>query len=321
MALAWPLVAQMSADKTLYISYHDAQPILKALDEEVWPAELKDKDAAALPGAWPGWVARRDAEIRARLIQGDEDSLVNFLLFGTSYTRQPRATETELARLNQTEHQASAGTSTDLAARLGQIVLARIDDLSQGLAAPGKNERLLFLRRLVRQKGYNPNTAAGRLQLKEYVLANLARVLKEQQGHAKALEAARLLGNPSEEFAERSTLYRTRGLSLDTTSLPNFAIEESLTAMQARKLLAAGSVRRAAIIGPDLDFTDKQEGYDFYPQQTIQPFALIDTLLPLTLTARMMAIISSGISARLISEVGLDQSQLSELSPFRTIEG
>lgn len=33
-----------------------------------------------------------------------------------------------------------------------------------------------------------------------------------------------------------------------------------------------------AIIGPGLDFTDKQSGYDFYPQQTLQPFALIDSL-------------------------------------------
>jgi hypothetical protein len=48
-------------------------------------------------------------------------------------------------------------------------------------------------------------------------------------------------------------------------------------------MLTAGSVRRVGIIGPGLDFTDKQDGYDFYPQQTIQPFALIDTLLRLGL--------------------------------------
>jgi hypothetical protein len=31
-------------------------------------------------------------------------------------------------------------------------------------------------------------------------------------------------------------------------------------------------------VGPGLDFADKQEGYDFYPLQTIQPFAVIDSL-------------------------------------------
>src|SRR5207244_878461 len=31
------------------------------------------------------------------------------------------------------------------------------------------------------------------------------------------------------------------------------------------------------------DFADKQEGYDFYPQQTLQPFALLDSLFRLGL--------------------------------------
>ena len=48
--------------------------------------------------------------------------------------------------------------------------------------------------------------------------------------------------------------------------------------MKAAGALRPRSVRRVAIIGPGLDFADKQEGYDFYPQQTIQPFALIDSL-------------------------------------------
>src|SRR6185369_17709580 len=78
---------------------------------------------------------------------------------------------------------------------------------------------------------------------------------------------------------ERSTLYRDRGLSSDTSIFPDFAIEQSLEAMKAQALLAPGSVRRVAIVGPGLDFTDKGEGYDFYPQQTIQPFAVIDSLI------------------------------------------
>ena len=55
--------------------------------------------------------------------------------------------------------------------------------------------------------------------------------------------------------------------------------------MKSKGLLAAGSVRRVAMIGPGLDFTDKQDGYDFYPQQTIQPFAVIDSLLRLGLAS------------------------------------
>lgn len=292
------LAAQSERFIPRYILYQDAQPILTAL-EEVLPAELKQMSPQMRAASWPHWVARRNAEIRARLIQGDEDSLVNFLLFGTSYTRQPRITANELTRFNQPRPGDSATPSPDLTARLGRLVQERVNDLIKGLAVPGKNERLLFLRRLVKQKGYNPDTASGREQLQGYLLGHIARVLNEQKGHAQALEAARLLGNPTEEFAERSTLYRTRGLSLDTTLLPNFAIEESLKAMLARKLVTAQSVRRVAIIGPGLDFTDKQEGYDFYPQQTIQPFALIDTLLRLGLArAEALQVICFDLSPR-----------------------
>src|SRR5205085_5039047 len=95
-------------------------------------------------------------------------------------------------------------------------------------------------------------------------------------------ETARVQG-AGEEFIERSSLFRTRGLSSDTTLLPNYALEEALKAIQGRGLLTTGNVRRVAIIGPGLDFTDKQEGYDFYPQQSIQPFAIVDTLLRLGL--------------------------------------
>ena len=61
--------------------------------------------------------------------------------------------------------------------------------------------------------------------------------------------------------------------------LPNFAIERALLSLKAQGHIAPLSVRRVGIIGPGLDFTDKEDGYDFYPQQTIQPFAIIDSLV------------------------------------------
>jgi hypothetical protein len=167
---------------------------------------------------------------------------------------------------------------------VSKVLQARVNDLIQGLVAPGNNERLLFARRLlIERRGHDTRTAAGRTRLSEYLLASVVRVLNEQASYAKVLAGARLLADPTEAFAERSRLYRNRGLSSDTSLLPNFALEESLKAMRTRGFIQAGSVRRVAIIGPGLDFTDKQDGYDFYPQQTIQPFAIIDTLLRLGL--------------------------------------
>ncbi len=298
--LALSLAAGTSGPKVSYIPYGDAKPVLEAL-AEVLPAELKNQSSSpqafapmdrgkGFEATWPGWVARRDAEIRARLAQGDEDSIVNFLLFGTSFTKQPRITPQTLERLAPPlaglAQQTSAGStgdsmSADQAA--GNLVLRRADDLVRALSAPGDNERLLFAHQIFERKGYRLDTPTNREQLKAYLLESLRRVLREHAGYAQALAAARLVGDPTEEFAERSKLYRTRGLSLDTSLLPNFAVEESLKAMLARGLLTPGSVRSVAVIGPGLDFADKQNGYDFYPQQTIQPFALVDTLLRLDL--------------------------------------
>src|SRR5258708_4470879 len=80
-----------------YLSYEDAHPILEALSD-VLPGELKALDSAGPASVWSKWAGRRDAEIRARLVQGDEDSLVNLLLFGTSFTRRPRITLKSLAQ-------------------------------------------------------------------------------------------------------------------------------------------------------------------------------------------------------------------------------
>jgi len=263
-----------------YIHYEEAAPILEALQEAL-PPELRKTGKSELPAAWRTWVQQRDREIRARLVQGDEDSIVNFLLFGTSFTRRPRITLASLAQFSD-KLATSSNTSPEVASFLDSIK-ARADDLINAMTLPSANERVLFARRVVEGKGFDPKTLIGRTRVKDYLLASLIRVLKEQSGNAKILQSAQLLGDPSAEFAERSKLFSNRGLSSDTSLLPNFAIERALSSIKAQGMLGAGDVRRVAIIGPGLDFTDKQDGYDFYPQQTIQPFAIIDTLLRLGL--------------------------------------
>src|SRR6185295_16859820 len=59
------------------IPYSDAKPILQVLREDLLPAELRSKSPADLQALWPDWVSRRDATIRARVEQGDEDSVVH----------------------------------------------------------------------------------------------------------------------------------------------------------------------------------------------------------------------------------------------------
>jgi len=276
---------------TRYITYEEASPILVAL-QEILPAELRTASSSEIPGIWQKWVERRDAEIRDRLARGDEDSVVNLMLFGTSFTTKPRVTIKTLS-------QAVASSAQPSAASVAKTIQDRAVDLVRAMASPVRNERLAFARRVVERNGYNLQAHRADERVIQYLLSVLDRVLKENAGYARVLESARLLGDPSAEFAERSRLFEGRGLSSDTSLLPNFALEKALTSIKALGLLKLGSVHRVAVIGPGLDFTDKEDGYDFYPQQTIQPFAIVDTLLRLGLsTARDISVTTLDLSPR-----------------------
>jgi hypothetical protein len=241
------------------IPYSEAKPILERLGP-VLPSDLRAGSTGASDTGWADWVSRRDREIRARLERGDEDSVVNLLLFGTTFTQLPRALN-DSSKIGGRE-------------RAAEIVRGRIADLAAAIASPGTNERLQFVSALVGRRGINPATSAGQAQAQTYFRLLITRMNGEVEGYLRAIQSAR--GNA--ELAVRSTLYSTRGLSSDTSIRPDFAIDQTLAALSSKGLLAAGSVRRVGVIGPGLDFTDKAEGYDFYPQQTTQPFAVVDSL-------------------------------------------
>ncbi len=260
------------------LSWKDASPVLDAMRELLPPALARRANGSA---AWETWLESEDAQIRARLERGEEDSLVNFLLFGASFTQQPRLVRPDVGRKTE------------------ELVAARISDLLRALEAPGANEHLLYARSLLARKGYRLGGVAARQQAARYLLGQLARVRQEQQEYKRELALALSLPDATRQFAARSTLYRDRGLSLDTSLAPNFAAEEALKELKARGLLKPGAIRRAAVIGPGLEFTDKRGGYDYYPPQTLQPFALMDTLLRLRLAAPGLQVTSLDISPRL----------------------
>ena len=246
---------------------------------------------------WPRWIERRDREIRARLEQGDEDTIVNWTLFGTTFTSQPRAV------LGAVE----SGTADDrelVLRRTIELISARVEDLLDALAAPGSDERRLFARAFLQRKGLRFATAADRDAARTYLRAAIIRVASEQDQIDQELGATSS-GNPATEFVARSRLFRTRGLSLDTSLIPNFSVQQALAAMKARGLVAPGSIRRVAIVGPGLDFADKDVGFDFYPPQTLQPFAVLNSLARLGLSpapggAEMVLL---DISPRIIAHV------------------
>ena len=276
-ALAATGIGQSPPPRVTFLAYADARPAVETL-RALLPDELRDSGGAA-PAAWDRWVRKSDAEIRYRLARGDEDSLVNLLLFGTSFTTQPRITARQIEAIAIAFADASRS-----GAKLDAITQSRLEDFVYR-AASSRDERLAFAKTTLETRGYLLATADGRSRAKAYLLHELGRVLQEIDSYARTIAQAEESSVPGAAFAVRSALYRDRGLSSDASIAPNFAIEEALKALRARNQLPS-PIRRVAIVGPGLDFVDKQEGYDFYSPQTMQPFAVMDSLLRLGLSTR-----------------------------------
>jgi hypothetical protein len=252
----------------------------------ILPAELHLADEEQ----WRAWLRSQDKAIRARLEQGDLDSLVNLLLLGNSFTKQPRIP------MDRITDASKAGT-----------LRARIDDLVAALRNPGDNERLLFVEALLRRKGIDP-AGSRDPETGVFLYNNLLRVAKERIQLGERVAEAEKLKRPGDpaSLLNRSAVFQDRGVSLDTGILPNFLIEQALGDLKKRGVLREGQVRGVAVVGPGLDFIDKNEAYayDYYPQQTLQPFAVYDSVLRLGLAnADRLSLSILDISSRVIDHM------------------
>jgi hypothetical protein len=251
--------------QTRYASFAEVRDLLSRL-ADILPQELKVANASDAERAWAPWVERQDRAIRSRLQRGDEETIVNWLLFGTTFTKLPRVL------LDSTGQGVAEAQRT-------KLIAARTLELANALATPGQDERRLFARELLAKQGYSSASAADRARLAAHLAALVQSVLEERGDIARELQTAGRAGSVSDQFAARSRVFRDRGLSLDTSFRPSFAIEQALIQLRQRGLLKPGTIASVGVIGPGLDFTDKTSGFDFYPQQTLQPFTLIDSLL------------------------------------------
>jgi hypothetical protein len=203
---------------------------------------------------------KEDAEIRARLDRGEEDTLVNLLRFGVTFTKEYRIDDPYLFKYGQST-------------LVNAFAENRANDLVRAMASGNANEGVAHLRAFLEKKGYSFATPKDRARVKSYLLANLARMRDEIRRYISQTQAG-----------GRFQLFEDRGISLDTNLWPDFLIDQHLANMVRKGLLSPGSVHRVAVVGPGLDFANKEMGNDFYPRQTIQPFAVLDSLVRLGLS-------------------------------------
>lgn len=259
-----------------------AQPRLK-------PRYLTAAEAASLPGisaslaaalpadtparrrdAFSAWISKRDADIRSRVFRGEEDALVPWLLFGTTFTQAPRLTRAFFAEQAQRFNGPGSAEARERAFRV--VFEQRLDDLLGALAGGANHARLAWARATIEQAGVSlrdrPATA-------RYLIETFARVTQESESLSAVL-TGRQPGAAAP--GERAHVFAARGLAVDTGWTANFAVSEALVTPAMKDRFHASPIRRVAVVGPGLDVIDKDEGVDLYPPQSLQPFAVMDAL-------------------------------------------
>lgn len=273
--------------------------------------------------SWDSWVRARDTEIRRRVDRGFEDSISNFSLYGTSFTTLPRLESYEAALTADSELSEAARARVHAlvtALERPAVPSGAVPPVAQHAGAVGatmsrgaasRNERLDLVREFLRKqlvaqssglqelcgsssigplkpvaefpKSGNSALPCSSPAVEAYFRENLRRFIQEQRGYQENLQASTRAGDPGELLLRRGTLFAKRGLSADTSLLPNWGLEDTLAALVRKGVLRPGSIRSIAVIGPGMDFVDKRDGYDFYPLQTVQPFALLEAVARLGL--------------------------------------
>ena len=126
-------------------------------------------------GAVDSVAGGRRQALAARVAQGDVDSVVNLLLFGTSFTKAARITAKLLRELDQ-RWKAGDRSAQDTLTRQYQ---QRAADLVAAAADPGAGERMRDVRRVLAAHGHDVTTANGRRTAIDYLFENVARVREE----------------------------------------------------------------------------------------------------------------------------------------------
>ncbi len=244
------------------------------------------KDAAS----WDAWIRARDREIRGCIDRGIEDSIANLILFGTSYCRLPPIP--------------GAAQSVNTRGELTPAALERIHALTLALRQPGGNERVRFVRDFLQRKEVAGN------KVKVYLMQILQRLFHDEADYEVTLRVAGASGDPEAVFLGRATIFKDRGLSFDTSLEPDFGVDTMLKQMLQKGLISRNTIRRIAVIGHGVGFADKRLGLDFYPIQTLQPFAILETASRLGLgKAEAIRVLACDLNPAVLAHVSHLQAQ------------
>ncbi|MFN7921980.1 MAG: CheR family methyltransferase [Bryobacteraceae bacterium] len=219
--------------------------------------------------AFDAWVRSVAAENQRRMAEGEADHLIHYVLQSRAFTTR---TPIEPALSAKDHHDRSA---------IPNDASRRIDDF---LASNAHNPRLDYFRKL----------AAGR---RSWIAAEYERAMRFL--YAKEWESRDQQGQARRDAVAQ--LYRTRGHSTDTSLDASFSLDAAIGVLAEQ----GPRVRRALLIGPGLDIAPRTAFREDAPPQSVQPYALADSLLQRGLArADQLEIVCADINPRVVQWIG-----------------
>jgi hypothetical protein len=227
---------------------------------------------AASFAAWVDEVARTNLR---RVREGDLDHLVFYVLQSRHFTRlapiEPALSSKALVEaLGAADRDAFLQLAAGAVPVVPRSVRLRVSAFLRAIDAQDPDPRLSYFRGLVGIT-YPDRPARAEAIAREYL-----RVMRFL--YHKEFIAQRSAG-PEEAVAR---LYRTRGLSTDTSVEAGYLVYQALGIL--RSLDPTRSVRRVLIVGPGIDLAPRTGLRDDEPLVSYQPWTVIDALLDLGLS-------------------------------------
>src|SRR5262249_27455888 len=116
-----------------------------------------------------------DAQVRARIDRGTEDSISNLILYGTSYTNLPRLE--------------SAESALSPSGSLSAAALDRVRVFVAALSAQSLNERISIAQEFLKRRGVSRDAT------ERFLVDNLRRLASEQAAYQQKLIEAQRSGD------------------------------------------------------------------------------------------------------------------------------
>jgi len=269
LALAAAIVIAAAARP---VTWSDLTPAVQARLEQ----------AGVTAAGFDAKVADLDRSARSRVLEGDYDHLIFYILQSTHFTTLPPIEPALSAR------RAITAAMTDRQPLpLPADVEARVSAFLAAIDARDDDPRLAYFRSLMANSREMPLEMRKKVVALQYTRAMWFLHFKEfaaaKAGHAEQL-------------------YESRGLSTDTEVEAGYAVQVGLGV--SKGLEPSKRIRRVLIVGPGMDLAPRTGMLEAGPPESYQPWAVIDALVSLGLSKMDdLVVVGADINPRVVDHL------------------